>query len=75
MKNKCFLFQTDQFGKKIDQDFLNQYNIQQYNKNKYEKDFLNYEDQQNHMNKAAMPRWVATPGCHAKFAKKILVFG
>ena len=32
-------------------------------------------DQQNHMNKRAMPRWVATPGCHAKFAKKILVFG
>lgn len=49
-KNKCFLFQSDQFGKKIDQDFLNQYNIQQYKKNKYEKDFLNYEDQQNHMN-------------------------
>ena len=49
-KNKCFLFNSNQFNKKIDQDFLNQYNIQQYEKVKSEKDFLNYEDQQNHMN-------------------------
>ena len=49
-KSKCFLFNSDQFDKKIDQDFLNQYNIQQYNKVKSEKDFLNYEDQQNHNN-------------------------
>ena len=46
-KNKCFLFNTDQFNKKIDQEMLDKYNVKRFKKTNYENDFNDYETQNN----------------------------
>jgi len=46
-KNKCFLFNTNQFNKKIDQEMLDKYSIKRYKKTKYDNDFNDYESQNN----------------------------
>ena len=46
-KNKCFLFNTDQFNKKIDQEMLDKYNVKRFKKTSYENDFNDYETQNN----------------------------
>jgi hypothetical protein len=49
-KNKCFLFNTDQFNKKIDQEMLDKYNVKRFKKTNYENDFNDYETQNNSIN-------------------------
>jgi hypothetical protein len=46
-KNKCFLFNTNQFNKKIDQEMLDKYSIKRYKKTKNDNDFNDYESQNN----------------------------
>ena len=46
-KNKCFLFNTNQFNKKIDQEMIDKYTIKRYKKTKYDNDFNDIESQNN----------------------------